>query len=147
MIAAFVDGQDQSSFVSASAGTAMMPAFTASCPQGNHVDSDGSTVRVNGQVARVTPFNHNYVEARTGNVIHATPRPREAGTCKWPTHDPPGSRGGYCQILSSGGDGAKCLRLRGCRGRPPPPRPVLRRTTRGTDRADWALAYVAWSAL
>lgn len=105
MIEFFVDGQDQSSFVSASAGTSMMPAFTAQCPQGNYVESDGRTVRVNGRVASVTPFNRNYYEARAGNVIYAISTSEGGGDLQV-SYDPPGNRGGFCTILASGSGGA-----------------------------------------
>ena len=102
MIEFFIDGQDQSSFVSASAGTSMMPAFTAQCPQGNYVESDGNSVRVNGRVASVTPFNRNYYEAQAGNVIYAISTGEGGGDLQV-SYDPPGSRGGVCTILASGG--------------------------------------------
>lgn len=105
MIEFFVDGQDQSSFVSASAGVSMMPVFSAQCPQGNYIDADASgTVRVNGQVARVTPFNRNYYEARVGNVIYAISTSEGGGDLQV-SYDPPGSRGGFCTILASGSGG------------------------------------------
>lgn len=105
MIEFFVDGQDQSSFVSASAGTSMMPAFSAQCPQGNYVESDGRAVRVNGAQAQVTPFNRNYYEARVGNVIYSIGL-NDDGSDLQVSYDPPGNRGGFCQIVSSGGSGS-----------------------------------------
>lgn len=105
MIEFVVDGQDQTSFVSASAGTAAMPVFTASCPQGNYVESDGRTVFVSGRVAQVTPYNRNYYEARAGYMIYAISTSDGGGDLQV-AYDPPGSRGGYCQIVASGGSGA-----------------------------------------
>jgi hypothetical protein len=102
MIEFFVDGQDQSSFVSASAGVSMMPVFSAQCPQNNFVESDGTTVRVNGRQAQVTPFNRNYYEARAGNVIYIISTAEGGGDLQV-TYDPPGSRGGSCTVTASGG--------------------------------------------
>ncbi|MGP1358795.1 hypothetical protein [Roseicyclus sp.] len=104
MVEFFVDGQDQSSFVSASAGTSLLPAFTAECPQGNQVVSDGrGNVRVNGRSASVTAFNRNYYEAYAGGVTYPISQ-NDDGSGLQVGYEPPGG-GGFCQV-STGGSGA-----------------------------------------
>jgi hypothetical protein len=108
MIEFFVDGQDQSSFVTASAGTSAMPVFTAECPQGNVVESDGrGHVRVNGRSASVTAFNRNYYEAYSGGVTYTISQ-NDDGSGLQVGYEPPGG-GGYCQVssgTSGGGSGS-----------------------------------------
>lgn len=105
MVEFFVDGQDQSSFATASAGTSALPAFAANCPQGNRVESDGQgAVRVNGRNASVTPFNRNYYEAYSDGVTYTISQ-NDDGSGLQIGYEPPGSRGGYCEIVSTGSGG------------------------------------------
>jgi hypothetical protein len=105
MVEFFVDGQDQSSFATASAGTSALPSFAAECPQGNRVESDGrGAVRVNGRNASVTPFNRNYYEAYSGGVTYTISQ-NDDGSGLQVGYQPPGSGGGYCEIVSTGSGG------------------------------------------
>ncbi|MBY6200652.1 hypothetical protein KUV65_04710 [Maritalea mobilis] len=101
----FVDGDDQSSFATASGGTSSMPVFSAQCPQGNTIDADRyGTVRVNGAVASVTVFNRNYFEVYARGVTYSISQ-NDDGSGLLVSYQPPGSAGGYCEIMASGSGG------------------------------------------
>ena len=110
---------------SASPALADMPVFSAQCPQGNYVDADRTgTVRVNGAVARLERFNDNYYEATVNRVTYTISKNPD-GSGLQVGYNPPGNRGGYCTILSSGrppanrpggGGGSNIARVTGVAG-------------------------------
>jgi hypothetical protein len=105
MVEFLVDGQDQSSFVTASTGSSGPPTFAADCPQGNRIESTGrGTVRVNGAAARVTAFNRNYFEVYDRGVTYSISH-NDDGSGLQVSYQPPGSSGGFCTLTQTGGGG------------------------------------------
>jgi hypothetical protein len=83
------------------AAAAQMPTFTADCPLGNTVVSDGAgNVRVNGALARVETFNPNYVEARTDGFTFSISR--DPGMNNWSVvYTGPNRANGVCTMTAS----------------------------------------------
>ena len=86
-------------------GTAVhadIPVFSAQCPSGITVSSDGTgNVSVNGTPARVQMFNEHYYEARAGGITFPIST-EDDGSGLLVGFDPRGSRGGFCTIMSTG---------------------------------------------
>jgi hypothetical protein len=83
------------------AASAQMAAFTADCPLGNTVVSDGAgTVRVNGAAARVETFNPNYIEARIDGFTFSISR--DPGMNNWSVvYTGPNRANGVCTTTAS----------------------------------------------